>query len=146
YVPRHAAQSLPAACVGADETALTLTIDPGAWFDEIVHGAALKTGKSIAGSFALHGGGWRESFARYRDRLRARVDLREYKRPDLACYQNQWVQHFTFLYGREILNLKTHQFEPERFFEAAERDFGGYDGILYWASYPRMGIDERNQW
>lgn len=142
-IPRHAAQSLPAACIGKDETTLTLIVDAPAWFEDVVTENA---GKSFGGSFALHAGGWRESFARYRTRLRGRVNLSEYEREDLDWYKNQWVQHFTFLYGREILNLKTHQFEPERFLDDAERDFGGYDGILYWASYPRMGIDERNQW
>jgi hypothetical protein len=143
---RYAEYALPATCIGADETALTLLMDQGLCFDDLVNGAALEADKSISGSWTLHKGGWRAAFSLLRDQVRPQVDLSEYQRQDLDWYQNQWVQHFTFLYGREILNLKTHRFELERFIAESQRDFGGYDGMLLWGGYPRLGIDERTQW
>lgn len=91
-------------------------------------------------------GGWRTAFAAIRTHLRSRVDLSEYQREDLQWYSDQFVQHFTFLYGREILDLEKGEFNLDRFLADGERDFGGFDGFLIWAVYPRIGVDERTQW
>ncbi len=142
---RHIEYTLPATCIGADGTALTLLFEQGMSFGDL-SGKSLDAGCVLSGSFCLHSNGWRGAFALFRQQVRSQVDLSEYRRADLGWYQSQWVQHFTFLYGREILNLKTHRFDLERFLADAERDFGGYDGILLWGGYPRLGIDERTQW
>jgi hypothetical protein len=136
---------LPAACIGADGTTLTLLLDGTQRIGDVINGVRLE-GDSLRGAFSLHEDGWRGAFDRLRRRVRPQADLSEYERADLAWYRSQWVQHFTFLYGREILNLRTHQLEFERFLTEAEQNFGGYDGILLWAGYPRMGVDERSQW
>jgi hypothetical protein len=91
-------------------------------------------------------GAWREAFSEIREQLRSRLDLAEYRRQDLQWYSEQFVQHFTFLYGREILDLERGEFNVDRFLDEGERDFGGYDGFLIWGVYPRIGVDERAQW
>jgi hypothetical protein len=98
------------------------------------------------GKIILVEGGWREAFAEIRAELRSRLDLAEYRRDDLQWYSEQFVQHFTFLYGREILDLERGEFNLDRFLDEGERDFGGYDGFLIWGVYPRIGVDERTQW
>ena len=98
------------------------------------------------GAIAQIEGGWRSAFALIRARLRAQLDLGEYQRSDLRWMDEQLVHHFTFLYGREILDLERGVFDIARFLDEGERDFGGYDGFLIWAGYPRVGIDERTQW
>jgi hypothetical protein len=144
---RHRSGPLPACCIGADGTTLTLLPDlPTTLTDVLAPSTAADTVGVMRGTFALHSGGWRAAFALLRAKLRAQVDLSEYQREDLAWYQQQWVQHFTFMYGREILNLRSKTFEIERFLSEAKRDFGGYDGILLWSGYPRLGVDERTQW
>lgn len=98
------------------------------------------------GEIAHVEGGWRPAFALIRDHLRSQLDLSEYQRPDLKWLGEQLVQHFTFLYGREILDLDRGVFDMERLLDEGERDFGGYDGFLVWGGYPRVGLDERTQW
>ncbi len=89
--------------------------------------------------------GWPGVFAALRGQLRAGLDLEEYRRPDLAWYRRQWLQHFTFLYGGEIFDHTRGRFDANRLLDEGLR-FGGYDGLLLWPAYPRIGVDERSQW
>jgi hypothetical protein len=154
---RHVNWPLPLVKVGPAGRTLTLLagrgVQPPLFRPEIVEsapglpcnpGAEPQTGLEM--ELILHDGGWPVAFDLFRRRVRARFDLSQYQRPDLAWYDDQFVQHFTFLYGREILNLETGGFELDRFLDEGERDFGGYDGFLIWGVYPRIGVNERTQW
>jgi hypothetical protein len=55
------------------------------------------------------------------------------------------ISHFTFLYGFDIYNPAKNQFDIDRFLDEGELNFGGYDYMLLWHDYPRMGIDNRDQ-
>jgi hypothetical protein len=90
------------------------------------------------------GPGWLGAFTAWRQQLRAGMDLSEYERPDFSWYSGQWVQHFTFMYGREIMDHASGRLDLERLLDDGLR-FGGYDGILLWPGYPRLGVDERTQ-
>tara|TARA_B110001454_G_C12703774_1_gene427712 strand:- start:194 stop:2014 length:1821 start_codon:yes stop_codon:yes gene_type:complete len=89
--------------------------------------------------------GWSEAFSSWRDRIRLKLDLTEYSREDLKWYRNVVFQHFTFAYSKEIYNYDTNNFEIEKLIHDG-KEFGGYDSILLWYQYPRLGVDERNQW
>jgi hypothetical protein len=89
--------------------------------------------------------GWHGVVAALRDQLRAELDLGAYRRPDLAWYRGQWLQHFTFLYGREVFDHARGRLDIDRLLDDGQR-FGGYDGVLLWPAYPRLGVDERSQW
>jgi|GEM_PF-2318474 len=148
---------LPVVRIGPDERTLTLLIasdglpadiglahigsSPG-----LALGSESETRTVFEAELTLHTGGWPAAFDLLRTRIRERFDLTQYERPDLQWYRDQLVQHFTFLYGREILDLESGQFDLERFLDEGARDFGGYDGMLIWGVYPRIGVDERTQW
>ncbi len=142
---RHADWPLPISRVAADGSTLTLLLDE---FVDVLspEGIPLEAGARIGGELIAHEGGWPASFNLLRQRVRPQFDLSEYQRPEMAWYNDQLVQHFTFLYGRELFNHATGEFEVQRFLDDAERDFGGYDGFLIWGVYPRIGVDERTQW
>lgn len=89
--------------------------------------------------------GWCEAFQSWKNRIREKMDLREYEREDLLWYRTVLFQHFTFAYSKEVFNYDSLVFEPERLIENGKA-FGGYDSVLLWYQYPRLGVDERKQW
>lgn len=89
--------------------------------------------------------GWPEAFAGWKKRIRENMDLREYDREDLQWYRRTLFQHFTFAYSKEVFDYETEQFDPERLIRDGE-EVGGYDSVLLWIQYPRLGVDQRKQW
>jgi formylglycine-generating enzyme required for sulfatase activity len=73
------------------------------------------------------------------------LDLSLYDRPDLAWLATSFACHFTFMYDRSFYDPERGAFTVDRFLEEGRREFGGYDALLLWHAYPRIGIDERNQ-
>jgi formylglycine-generating enzyme required for sulfatase activity len=68
-----------------------------------------------------------------------------YDRPDQAWLAHTFSCHFTFMYDRSFYNPETGCYEIESFLKDGEREFGGHDAVLLWHAYPRIGLDDRNQ-
>lgn len=90
---------------------------------------------------------WLQTLRAYRDAVRRGelVDRSIYDQPE-----NQWIQrartcHFTFLYDRALFDPESGTWKIDSFLDDGEREFGGYDILLLWQAYPRLGIDERSQ-
>ena len=49
------------------------------------------------------------------------------------------------LYSREVFDYETQRFDANKLLKAG-LEFGGYDSVLLWYQYPRLGVDERKQW
>ena len=73
------------------------------------------------------------------------LDFSTYDRPDLQWLSHTFACHFTFMYDRSFYNPETETFTVEQFLDDGEREFGGYDAVLLWHAYPRIGLDDRNQ-
>jgi hypothetical protein len=154
---RHADWPIPKVWIGSGGRTLTLlgghtpvpavTDQDGDWSVlGLTYEPSSEPRTAFTAELVLHEGGWPAAFEHFRNRIRENFNLSQYRRPDLGWYRDQIVQHFTFMYGRELLNLETGEFEIDRFLNDGERDFGGYDGMLIWGVYPRLGVDERSQW
>ena len=105
-------------------------------------------GKVLVREFALHLPP--ESSAVARELLpdapaSGRLDLSIYDRPDLRWASRAFVCHFTFMYDRSFFDADRGEYTLDSFLQEAEDEFGGYDAVLLWQAYPRIGIDERNQ-
>ena len=92
-----------------------------------------------------HLGDWHAAFDAYKRYIYSTFDFKYYDRPVQQYYRKKLVSHFTFLYGHDIYNPKTNEFEIDRFLNEGEANFGGYDYMLLWHDYPRMGVDNRDQ-
>ena len=94
---------------------------------------------------APHEGDWHEAFRVFRKHIRDNFDFTYYERPVQERYRQRFVSHFTFLYGRDIYDFEENRFRIDEFLDEGEANFGGYDYMLLWHDYPRMGIDDRDQ-
>lgn len=95
--------------------------------------------------FTAVNNGWVECFNSWRQDLREKYVLDQYEREDLKWYKETYLHHFTYIYGKEAFNYETNEVDVKRLIDQGN-DFGGYDAILIWHQYPRLGVDERNQW
>lgn len=80
-----------------------------------------------------------------RDKVRNSIDRRIFERDDLEWYQSAYTEAFLFMYDTSFYDRRTDRYRIDEILDDGEREFGGYDIILLWQSYPRLGIDERNQ-
>lgn len=89
--------------------------------------------------------GYREAFFRYKAHIRKDMDFSMYEKEDLKWYRKALYHHLAFAYSEEIFHYDTQTFEVDRLLDAGE-EFGGYDILVLWFVYPRLGVDARKQW
>ena len=87
--------------------------------------------------------GRNEVFKLWKENTRNRYDLRKYIKP--RWIQKNYLQHFTFAYGKEAFDYKNSKFKIKKIISEG-KEFGGYDSIIFWHQYPRLGLDKTNQW
>jgi hypothetical protein len=59
--------------------------------------------------------------------------------------KKNYITHFTFAYGKESFNYKKTKFNIKKVIKEGQ-EFGGYDSLIFWHQYPRLGLDNTNQW
>ncbi|MDQ1257270.1 MAG: SUMF1/EgtB/PvdO family nonheme iron enzyme, partial [Candidatus Hydrogenedentes bacterium] len=72
------------------------------------------------------------------------IDLSIYDRLDLMWASRIFTCHFTFMYDRAFYDPSAG-YTVDRFLDDGAREFGGYDAVVLWQAYPRIGVDQRNQ-
>ncbi len=68
-----------------------------------------------------------------------------YTRRDLLWTQRCFVCGFLFIYDSVFWDATRNRFRVDELLADAQREFGGYDAVVLWHAYPRIGADERNQ-
>ncbi|HNW59613.1 MAG TPA: hypothetical protein PKI62_08055 [bacterium] len=92
-----------------------------------------------------HPGDWHAAYYAFRNYIRSGFDFTFYKRPVQEKYRQRFVSHFTFMYGKDIYDPAANRLRIDEFLDEGQLNFGGYDYMLLWHDYPRMGIDNRDQ-
>lgn len=87
----------------------------------------------------------REKLNYLRQEFRKSFNDNIYKEPGRQWYQTAFVEYFAFMYDQSFYDRFKCEYRIDELIDEGEREFGGYDFIILWQSYPRMGIDARNQ-
>ncbi|MFI9554162.1 SUMF1/EgtB/PvdO family nonheme iron enzyme [Nonomuraea endophytica] len=86
---------------------------------------------------------WRERIGQWREQARERIGYSDerYRVSD----RDRFSVCVAWLWDETLYDHARGTFTVDAFLDAAERDFGGYDGVLLWHAYPVIGIDARDQ-
>ncbi len=82
---------------------------------------------------------------RWRTDIRSRMDVSSYGDPGRAWYQAAWIEAFAFMYDTSFYDPVRGSYRIDEYLDRCDRELGGCDVLLLWQSYPRLGIDRRNQ-
>jgi formylglycine-generating enzyme required for sulfatase activity len=90
---------------------------------------------------------FRDALERWRVQTKARLHYSDdlYRRPDFAWSACNFSCCFLMLCDETFYDWRTGRYTVDAFLDRHERDFGGFDSVVLWHAYPRIGIDERNQ-
>lgn len=69
-----------------------------------------------------------------------------YERPDLQWIKKAYIIVSQAAWDERFYNRKTGRFTFFSFLKRGEDLFGGYDVYALWPTWPRLGLDQRNQW
>ena len=91
-------------------------------------------------------GDWHAAFAWWKGRIRCALDLGLYERPGHAEYRKKVITHFTMAFDHDFYDPLGNRYRLTELLARGEREFGGYDALLFWHGYPRLGVDPRDEW
>ena len=91
--------------------------------------------------------GWLLDLERWRTERRIRIgyDGSRYSLPALQWTQSSFIQPQMMVQDRYLYDPVTGKYTVDRYLDDLEKRYGGIDAVLVWATYPNMGIDDRNQ-
>jgi iron(II)-dependent oxidoreductase len=78
-------------------------------------------------------------------RIRTGYDPARYALPALRWVQSSFIQPQMMVHDRYFYDPVKGQYTVDRYLDDVEKRYGGIDSVLIWATYPNMGIDDRNQ-
>jgi gamma-glutamyl hercynylcysteine S-oxide synthase len=90
---------------------------------------------------------WLADVRHWRDerRIRTGYDGWRYTLPALHWAQSAFIQPQMMVHDRFLYDPAQHKYTVDRYLDDLEKRYGGIDAVLVWATYPNMGIDDRNQ-
>jgi formylglycine-generating enzyme required for sulfatase activity len=91
---------------------------------------------------------FRDSLTRWRtaERTHLRYDDRSYRQPEFAWAAEAYCSYFLMLLDQSFYDSQENKFKVDEFVDRARREFGGIDSVILWHAYPRIGVDQRNQY
>ena len=86
---------------------------------------------------------WRDQLRRWREGARGRLAYSGDRYDHLSA--NGFALGMASLWDEALYEHKRGAFTVDAFLSGAEREFGGFDGVLLWHAYPVVGVDTRRQ-
>jgi iron(II)-dependent oxidoreductase len=100
--------------------------------------------------FELYRGPWQEGLRlMFHDRWLHDLesfDQTLYERNDLKWIRDAKIIYLQFAWDQDFYSRDKNSYMLEEQMLKGKRHFGGYDVIGIWPTWPRLGVDERNQW
>lgn len=90
---------------------------------------------------------WRKELNEWRIRTRKDLDYdgSRYREQAGTWAARSFTSCFLMLYDQTFYDHRSSHFQVETFLRQAREDFGGFDNLILWHAYPRIGADNRNQ-
>ena len=90
---------------------------------------------------------WLKAVTAWRTERRIRVgyDGSRYAMPALQWAQSAFIQPQMMVHDRYFYDPAAGKYTVDKYLDDLEKRYGGIDAVLVWATYPNMGIDNRNQ-
>jgi formylglycine-generating enzyme required for sulfatase activity len=90
---------------------------------------------------------YRVALANWRQEIHARLqyDGSLYRRPEFAWSSSNYACCFLMMCDETFYDRHSSRYTVETFLRHGEVEFGGYDSVVLWHAYPRIGVDQRNQ-
>ena len=132
--------SLAFGALGVAGAALPAALGPGFRFDPEAPLIPAPDEPAAWPEFRRRLAEWREQRRRdlhYSDAL--------YRRPEFAWARRCFCCGFVMLCDQTFYDPRRGRYTVETFLDHGRREFGGYDAVVLWQAYPRLGFDERNQ-
>jgi len=91
---------------------------------------------------------FREQLAAWRAKQRRELNYSDllYRRPDFAWVPGSYACCFLMLGDERFYDAAAGRYRIKEWLASSQRDFGGYDSVVLWHAYPRIGLDDRNQY
>jgi gamma-glutamyl hercynylcysteine S-oxide synthase len=77
--------------------------------------------------------------------IRIGYDPARYSLPALTWTQSSFIQPQMMVHDRFFYDPVQSKYTVDRYLDDLDKRYGGIDSVLVWATYPNMGIDDRNQ-
>ena len=90
---------------------------------------------------------FRRQLADWREKKRGELKYSDalYQRPDFAWVPGSYACYFLMLNDERFYDATNGRYLVKEWLAACRRDFGGLDSVVLWHAYPRIGLDDRNQ-
>jgi formylglycine-generating enzyme required for sulfatase activity len=90
---------------------------------------------------------WLDDLRHWRAERRIRIayDPSRYEAPAFRWTQSSFIQPQMMVHDRYFYDPAAGRYTVDRYLDDLEKRYGGIDAALIWATYPNMGIDDRNQ-
>jgi hypothetical protein len=88
-----------------------------------------------------------ETLLNWRKDMKSKLNYSDklYNQPEFKWVSSAFNCYFLMMYDEQFYDQKTSSYQLDEFLEQAEREFGRIDILVLWHAYPRIGLDDRNQ-
>jgi iron(II)-dependent oxidoreductase len=121
----------------ASRTRWATTLEPGGSVEYALH-------------FEAHDGGWRRGLEiMFRERFLYDLETFDnalFERPDLAWVRRAYLMVLRFAWDRAYYDREAGRYAFDRTLTAWDDSLGPIDIFTIWPTWPRLGLDARNQW